>query len=130
MPSPEIPLISRAQDDNVFHSCEIPDSSEDVIEQTLGGKTYSIDTSQFAVRKLERNKKQFWMQFLQNGAMLLATPVLIPTAALYAVSMYIGPSWFRNKMIYMLIRLVAEFHLYFRFAGNGARSLLSILPPP
>ncbi|CAB9510870.1 Methyltransferase-like protein 7B [Seminavis robusta] len=72
---------------------------EDPVEQTLGGKTYSIDTSQLIIRRNEKFKKPLWKSILKSGAMILAIPVIIPTAALYVASMYFGPSWYRNKVI-------------------------------
>jgi hypothetical protein len=79
-------------------------TTENAMEQTLGGKTYTVDTSQLAIRRAERNKMPFWKRFVHASALLLATPALVPAAALHVVSMYIGPSWYRNKMAYTMIR--------------------------
>jgi hypothetical protein len=109
MSAPEEPLIPttsrRSKNDAVVARSDGNSANkEDGIEQTLGGKTYTINTSELAIRRAERHKMPFWKRFLQSGALLLATPALIPTAALYVVSMYIGPTWYRNKMAYIMIR--------------------------
>jgi SAM-dependent methyltransferase len=44
-----------------------------------------------------------WKKALTATGIVLASPVLIPAAVIYILSMYIGPTWWKNKAIQKLI---------------------------
>lgn len=69
-------------------------------QQTLGGTTYTIDPSQTVSDSVNAPR---WKSALKGGAMILATPVILPTFVAYTLSMWLGPNWWRNKVIATLV---------------------------
>ena len=67
-------------------------------QQTLGKTTYNIDPS-----KLTVDATPVWKTVLQRSAVLVALPVAIPAVVVYTLSMWLGPHWWRNKVISTMV---------------------------
>jgi len=117
-PSPVDALIPRMNENN-----EDNENALTVVEQTLGGELYRIDSSKVA----EKIKSPLWKRAFKTSAMILASPVLFPTAFLYTLSMYVGPTWYRHKITKLLITSVMK--EVAELFGDDRKELLKSIRP-
>lgn len=67
-------------------------------QQTLDNTTYIIDPSKTAV-----DTSPLWKTAIKTSAKILAAPLAIPVFVGYTLSMWMGPHWWRNKVLATLV---------------------------